>query len=79
MLNRKFSLGVLGLAAGMAFWAAAPAPAAAFAPAVPALQQDLSGARVEQVYHRRHWRWRHRYHNRHCWRGRHGHLHCGRY
>jgi hypothetical protein len=76
MLNRKFSLGVLGLAAGMAFWAAAPVPAAAFVPAVPALQQDLSGGQVEQAYHRRHWRWHHRHHNRHCWRGRYGRLHC---
>ena len=67
MLTRKFVNCSLAALTGAAMLALPLAPASAFTLASPSLEQSYSSTQIQKVW------WRHR----HCWRGWHGHLHCG--
>jgi hypothetical protein len=74
MIARSLTRATFAAALGAALWGFAPAPASAFVPASPLLEQNMTAPQIDTVYHRR---WHYRHHRRHCWRGRYGRLHCG--
>jgi hypothetical protein len=74
MIARSLTRATFAAALGAALWGFAPAPASAFVPASPLLEQNMTAPQIDNVRHWRHWGWRP--HRRHCWRGYYGRLHC---
>jgi len=69
MFKRVLTGGALAALAGAAMLAISASSASAFTLSSPSLEQPMAASNIDHVW----WRW----HHRHCWRGRWGHLHCG--
>ena len=69
MFSRVLTTSLLAAATGVAMMALTAAPASAFTLSSPSLAPAVTHADIDQVW------WRHRWHHRHCWRGR-WHWHC---
>jgi hypothetical protein len=69
VISRHLTTCSLAALAGIAMLTLSMAPASAFTLASPSLEQPFAAAQIDKV------QW-HRWHHRHCWRNRWGHLRC---